>query len=179
MSATWLAPLAMTKVGPIRAGIWFLSWQIICLTVAVGLFLIERSPVWAASYLVAGVIASRIGLWGLDLCAQIIIQDVCSSCSTLLILYLRNAGNRTRAPRVLLNCGKFTAKFFRTVFLRINGDLCAARSISVSSIDERPGCVYCCSALCEIRQKQKRPSVTQAWLFEGKRRTRVRSFVAE
>jgi iron-regulated transporter 1 len=83
MSATWLAPVAMTKLGPIRGGIWFLSWQTICLTVAVGLFLIERTPVWAASYLVAGVIASRIGLWGFDLCAQIIIQEVRSPCEML------------------------------------------------------------------------------------------------
>ena|SRR2546423_1363637 len=76
MSATWLAPIVMSKVGPIRAGIWFLSCQTICLTVAVGLFLLEWEPVWATSYLVAGVIASRIGLWGFDLCAQIIIQEV-------------------------------------------------------------------------------------------------------
>ena len=83
MSATWLAPVAMTRLGPIRAGIWFLSWQAICLTVAVGLFLIEWEQVWAASYLVAGVIASRIGLWGFDLCAQIIIQEVKSPCARL------------------------------------------------------------------------------------------------
>lgn len=81
MSATWLAPFAMTKLGPIRAGIWFLNWQIICLTVAVGLFLIEPGPIRAASYLVVGVIASRIGLWGFDLCVQIIIQEVSSRCS--------------------------------------------------------------------------------------------------
>src|SRR5437763_1676450 len=104
MSATWLAPLAMTKLGAIRAGIWFLSWQMICLTVAVGLFLIERSAVWAASYLVAGVIASRIGLWGLDLCAQIIIQEVCSSCSNLLSFVLkkcRKSNQRTEGPSQL------------------------------------------------------------------------------
>lgn len=76
LSATWLAPTVMAKLGPIRAGIWFLSWQTICLTLAVGLFLVEWRPVWAASYMVVGVIASRIGLWGFDLCAQIIIQEV-------------------------------------------------------------------------------------------------------
>ena len=76
MSATWLAPIVMTRLSSVRAGIWFLSWQTICLTMAVGLFLVERKPVWAASYMVVGVITSRIGLWGFDLCAQIIIQEV-------------------------------------------------------------------------------------------------------
>ena len=76
MSATWFAPVVMTKIGPVRAGIWFLSWQTICLSVAFGLFLLKWTPVWAASYLVAGVVASRIGLWGFDLCAQVIIQEV-------------------------------------------------------------------------------------------------------
>lgn len=93
MSATWVAPFAMTKLGPIRAGIWFLSWQMICLTVAVGLFLIERSPLWAASYLVVGVIASRMGLWGFDLCAQIIVQEVGSPVPTYQNIVLRNIGN--------------------------------------------------------------------------------------
>ena len=86
MSATWLAPTVMTKLGPVRAGIWFLSWQTICLTLAVGLFLVEWKPVWAASYLVAGVIASRIGLWGFDLCAQIVIQEVRSPSAHLVML---------------------------------------------------------------------------------------------
>lgn len=95
MSATWLAPIAMTKLGPIRAGIWWLSWQTICLTVAVGLFLIESAPVWAASYLVAGVVASRIGLWGFDLCAQIIIQEVRGASHTpaVPVRMLTNIGN--------------------------------------------------------------------------------------
>jgi iron-regulated transporter 1 len=76
MSATWLAPIIMKRLGAVRAGIWFLSWQTVCLNVTVGLFWMEQKPMWAASYLVVGVIASRIGLWGADLCAQIIIQEV-------------------------------------------------------------------------------------------------------
>jgi iron-regulated transporter 1 len=76
MSATWLAPIIMKRLGAVRAGIWFLSWQTMCLSVTVGLFWIEWKPMWAASYLVVGVVASRIGLWGADLCAQIIIQGV-------------------------------------------------------------------------------------------------------
>jgi iron-regulated transporter 1 len=81
MSATWLAPSIMSRLGAVRAGIWFLSWQAMCLSVTVGLFWIEQRPMWAASYLVVGVIASRIGLWGADLCAQIIIQEVRYPCA--------------------------------------------------------------------------------------------------
>jgi solute carrier family 40 (iron-regulated transporter), member 1 len=113
MSATWLAPLAMTKLGPIRAGIWFLNWQIICLTVAVGWFLIEPGPIRAASYLVAGVIASRIGLWGFDLCTQIIIQEVSSPCSHLVKFRnkkCRKSSQSTEGPSQLLkvHCRTFS-----------------------------------------------------------------------
>jgi len=78
MSATWLAPKIMAKLGPTRAGMWFLSWQTICLSIAVAIFWLDWSPMWAVSCLVTGVIASRVGLWGFDLCAQIIIQEVSS-----------------------------------------------------------------------------------------------------
>ena len=76
ISATWLAPKIMVKLGPTRAGMWFLSWQTICLSITVGVFWINWSPMWASSVLVTGVIASRGGLWGFDLSAQIIIQEV-------------------------------------------------------------------------------------------------------
>jgi len=79
MSATCLAPKLMAKLGPTRAGMWFLSWQTVCLSIAVGLFWIDKSPFWAPFCLVAGVIASRVGLWGFDLSAQIIIQEEIST----------------------------------------------------------------------------------------------------
>lgn len=76
ISATWLAPIAMNRVGPLRGGLWFINWQIICLMAAFGFFSIVRTPSVAAFGLVVGVIASRVGLWGFDLCVQIIIQEV-------------------------------------------------------------------------------------------------------
>jgi solute carrier family 40 (iron-regulated transporter), member 1 len=76
MSATWLAPMAASRVGPIRAGLWFINWQLGWILVAVILFLNVPSPIFAASGLAAGVILSRLGLWGFDLCAQMIIQRV-------------------------------------------------------------------------------------------------------
>ncbi|KAG6915290.1 hypothetical protein DXG01_012268 [Tephrocybe rancida] len=75
MSATWIAPRVMARLGPLRAAMWFLSWQIICLAIGTALFLGAAEPFVAASGLVGGVIGSRVGLWGFDLCVQIIIQE--------------------------------------------------------------------------------------------------------
>ena len=106
MSATWFAPIIMKRLGAVRAGIWFLSWQTICLSVTVTLFWIERKPVWAASYLVVGVVASRIGLWGADLCAQIIIQEVrfplCLAVHVDVLINCRKLSQITEDPFQLL-----------------------------------------------------------------------------
>ncbi|EIN12945.1 hypothetical protein PUNSTDRAFT_82439 [Punctularia strigosozonata HHB-11173 SS5] len=76
MSATWLAPRAMRKVGPIRAGLWFVTWQAVCLVAALSWYRGSRlGPLSGALGLVVGVIFSRVGLWGFDLCVQIIVQE--------------------------------------------------------------------------------------------------------
>lgn len=75
MSATWLSPWLMSRIGPVRSGLWFLSFQMICLGIAVLIYCTESTAIWAASGLVGGTILSRIGLWGFDLSAQVIIQE--------------------------------------------------------------------------------------------------------
>ncbi|KIL71466.1 hypothetical protein M378DRAFT_182891 [Amanita muscaria Koide BX008] len=75
MSATWLAPLTMGKIGPVRAGLWFINLQAVWVTIAGLLFIKIESPFYSAIGLVGGVIVSRVGLWGYDLCAQVIIQE--------------------------------------------------------------------------------------------------------
>lgn len=77
LSATWSAPQVMRMIGAARAGMWFLSWQVAWLGGAVGLFWIDIEPTTAAFCLVTGTIMSRIGLWGYDISAQTIIQQVC------------------------------------------------------------------------------------------------------
>ena len=77
VSATWLAPWAMDKVGPLRTGLWSINWQIFFLICAVVVFWIAQSPLVAALGLVIGVVLSRIGLWGFDLSVQILVQEVC------------------------------------------------------------------------------------------------------
>ncbi|KAL9096792.1 MAG: hypothetical protein Q9163_006418 [Psora crenata] len=76
LSATWIAPRLMKRIHPARVGMWFLSWQMLWLGAAVSFFWAEPVSIVAASGLVAGTILSRIGLWGYDLCAQFIIQEV-------------------------------------------------------------------------------------------------------
>ena len=76
ISATWLAPIAMNRVGPLRGGLWFINWQISCIVAALGFFWVIYTASIAALALVIGVITSRVGLWGFDLCVQNIIQGV-------------------------------------------------------------------------------------------------------
>ncbi|KAL9619837.1 MAG: hypothetical protein Q9160_005577 [Pyrenula sp. 1 TL-2023] len=81
LSATWIAPRVMRWIGPVRGGLWFLAWQMAWLAGGLSWFFGEGEArgsmrVFAASGLVGGVILSRVGLWGFDLCAQTIIQDV-------------------------------------------------------------------------------------------------------
>lgn len=75
LSATWAAPLLMDRIGPIRAGAWFASWQTLTLAAGVALFWVDLSSFTAASCLVVGTILSRVGLRGFELAAQIIVQD--------------------------------------------------------------------------------------------------------
>lgn len=75
LSATWIAPRVMRRMAPVRAGLWFLSWQMAWLGAAVAFFWGRQHQLLvAASGLAAGTILSRIGLWSYDLCAQIIVQ---------------------------------------------------------------------------------------------------------
>ncbi|TDZ40668.1 Solute carrier family 40 member 1 [Colletotrichum trifolii] len=80
LGATWAAPKLTSKIGPVRAGIWSLSWQMTWLAAGVGWFLSDASSgsgtssAGAVGGLVSGVVLSRVGLWGYDLSAQTIIQ---------------------------------------------------------------------------------------------------------
>ncbi|KAF2458394.1 hypothetical protein BDY21DRAFT_284383 [Lineolata rhizophorae] len=75
LSATWVAPRLMARVGPLRAGIWCAAWLMAWVGVGVGMFWGKERLVVATGGLVAGVGMSRLGLWGFDLCMQVIIQE--------------------------------------------------------------------------------------------------------
>lgn len=75
--ATWIGPWVMKKIGAVRAGLWFLSWQLGCLTLGVSIFWRYADNILLSTLaLVGGSILSRVGLWGVDLSAQVIIQEV-------------------------------------------------------------------------------------------------------
>lgn len=81
LSATWIAPRLAKRIGIIRGGIWSLCWQMVWLAGGVIWFFADASgkgtnDVVSATGLAVAVALSRIGLWGYDLCAQNIIQDV-------------------------------------------------------------------------------------------------------
>lgn len=80
LSATWIAPRVMKMIGAVRGGVWFLLWQMLWLAGSVAWLIVDKNSgkgtILVTSGFVGGVILSRIGLWGYDLCAQMIIQDV-------------------------------------------------------------------------------------------------------
>ena len=77
LSATWLAPRTMRRIGPVRTGLWSINWQVACLAPMAAFFWFQQaSQINAAIALTVGVILSRVGLWGLDLSVQVVVQEV-------------------------------------------------------------------------------------------------------
>ena len=77
LSATFLAPLVMDRIGAIRAGIWFLNTQLLFIGIAAASLWFTSHATASLTNIVflASVILSRVGLWGFDLSAQILIQE--------------------------------------------------------------------------------------------------------
>ncbi|KAK1144122.1 hypothetical protein N8T08_005784 [Aspergillus melleus] len=74
--STWTAPWLVGRIGPVRAGLWLASWQIISLVAGISAYWAFQNRATASvSGLVGGTIVSRLGLRGFDLCAQIIVQE--------------------------------------------------------------------------------------------------------
>jgi solute carrier family 40 (iron-regulated transporter), member 1 len=74
LAAMFAAPRLIRAIGPVRAGLWSLSWQTAILVCAVvALFLPLR---WSmqGGLLVGFVSISGLGLWGFDLCEQLFVQ---------------------------------------------------------------------------------------------------------
>ena len=122
LTATWIAPRLMRKIGAARTGMWFLNWQTAWLGGAVSFFWAVKRPIVAASGLVAGTILSRIGLWGYDLSAQYIIQQVNAKlwCWTSMACQTDTSSRKFEAPNAAPfpppkhHCRIFSS-FFRTL----------------------------------------------------------------
>jgi solute carrier family 40 (iron-regulated transporter), member 1 len=81
LSATWVTPRVIKSIGTVRGGMWSLSWQMFWLAGGTAWFFAELEKNGPNSFvpvtgLAVGIVLSRVGLWGYDLCAQNIIQDV-------------------------------------------------------------------------------------------------------
>ncbi|KAG8419449.1 hypothetical protein J3458_004313 [Metarhizium acridum] len=81
LSATWVAPQLIGRIGPIRGGLWSLNWQMACLAIGVCWYMVDVNKRASDAFMSATVMAicvafSRLGLWGYDLCAQSIVQAV-------------------------------------------------------------------------------------------------------
>ena len=75
LSATCAAPLLMRRIGAVRAGLWFINEQLLSVALALTLFsLVDSQTKFAGAALVTGVTFSRLGLWGLDLSVQYLVQ---------------------------------------------------------------------------------------------------------
>ncbi|KIW08861.1 uncharacterized protein PV09_00785 [Verruconis gallopava] len=77
LAATWVAPLLMNHIGPIRSGLWSINWQVLSLAPAIVVFsqLRDSQAHVGGATLTAGIIASRLGLWSFDLSVQYLVQD--------------------------------------------------------------------------------------------------------
>ncbi|UQC84187.1 iron transporter [Colletotrichum lupini] len=74
--ATWVAPWLVGRIGQVRAGLWMSNCQVLPLIGGlVAFWAFMPNPLIPASSLVIGVIISRLGLRGFDLCTQIIVQE--------------------------------------------------------------------------------------------------------
>jgi iron-regulated transporter 1 len=75
--ATCFGPVLMTKIGPVRSGLWSINWQVIWLALSVAAYVrFESRPMVAGAGLTVGIVISRIGLFGFDLSVQHIVQEV-------------------------------------------------------------------------------------------------------
>jgi iron-regulated transporter 1 len=76
IAATFLSSPVIRWIGPVRSGIWFLSWQTIFLAPVPVILFLSLSKQLQGGFLVGFVSISRLGLWGFDLSEQYLVQQV-------------------------------------------------------------------------------------------------------
>jgi len=150
LSATWIAPRLTKRIGIVRGGIWSLCWQMVWLAGGMIWFFADASgkgtnSVVSATGLAVAVALSRIGLWGYDLCAQNIIQDVsdeplqADSSMTL----KHHVGSRIRVSRDVLNGRSIVPEPVRAALVCVHHYLFPAGSVPVARRYQCRRCVRC------------------------------------
>jgi solute carrier family 40 (iron-regulated transporter), member 1 len=76
LAGTWAAPILMRKIGPVRAGLWLMMWQISCIAAFAGTTMkYDAGTRIVGICLIVGITFKRLRLWGSDLCIQYIVQE--------------------------------------------------------------------------------------------------------
>lgn len=77
ISSTFIAPILIDRLGAVRAGIWSLSWQFLCLAPGIATFWTSGfgSTTLTTYLFISTIILSRVGLWSFDLTAQLLVQN--------------------------------------------------------------------------------------------------------
>jgi len=179
LSATWIAPWLMRRIGVVRSAIWSLSWQMIWLAAGAGWFFADirgqgTGSIAAATGLVVGVAFSRVGLWSYDLCAQSIIQEVriVPPCPTKIQnTDVMMAGSRRRPPRVVQHCRSCLPEPVRARVVRDYDRLLPAGPVPMARCYQYCGCVRRWWALRELCPAATGSPVSSAGLrLSGERR---------
>jgi len=92
----------------------------------------------------AGVIRSRVGLWGFDLCVQMIVQEVgfprcINSCGTSKLISSFFLGCRNRIKGIFRFSGGCVPNLLRTLLVRNYDPFPPAGGIPISNVDECAG----------------------------------------
>jgi hypothetical protein len=177
LSATWIAPIMIKRIGLVRGGIWSLAWQMTWLAITLAWFLgysngMDTSPLVAGTGLALGVALSRVGLWGYDLCAQNIVQDVSvvayhpwPSASSLMPWHL---GGRGEPPWHILDCGSRLPKRVRAHLLRHNHHVPTSRPVPMAGYHQRHRSLHCRWSLRLLLEKTERSSIPRPAMYSCK-----------
>lgn len=136
LSATWAAPRLMRKIGPIRGGLWSINWQMGCLAVGVCWYIVDMNnqsgnQLISATVLAICVAFSRLGLWGYDLCAQNIVQDVSpfQQSHSWSIRLTSEIGSGSFVSRGIFHRRSSIPESLRVAFLCVNDGLLQTRGV--------------------------------------------------
>ncbi|KAI1172019.1 hypothetical protein F4777DRAFT_26231 [Nemania sp. FL0916] len=164
VSATWIAPRLIRRLGPVRAGLWGINWQIAWVAGGfvwfflglngVGPGAVTSNPIFIATGLAAAVAFSRVGLWVYDLSAQNIIQDVSMdgrerhrpSRDNSTLTRMRFIEHRARVPGVILDYRGGISEPLRASVVCDNDNLSPSGPIPLASSHQRS---------CRVRRRHR------------------------
>jgi hypothetical protein len=180
LSATWIAPRLMRHIGVLRTGLWSIGWQITWLAAGVTwLFYfygrgVPLTTILPAAGLATAVALSRVGLWGFDLSAQNIVQDVRQSSIVSIVRcgseLTSSAGSPGRSTRYLLHRGDVIPEPIRHAVMGADDHLVGPWFFPMASACQLRICLYSGRTVCVLPEETEGPSHTSFGLFGPKGR---------